>query len=186
VTNFKKTVLTPNEALIQIAKDELHQVYRQTIFALGNFRAPKEWLLNYTIYFSGLEHQQKNLITAYGQPMLLTNVSFILLATMSLNLFTYRSFPLAGRTNVWTHKTELFDRVDSHEENTARYIHRLKSEIRSAGIVTTEIIANDKNGNYSVLWTVTDLIFNLDRLAKHSDARISAPASNLLRLYSKT
>lgn len=183
---FEKQFTSPIEALRLIAIDELHETYRNTFYQLKDFSPAKGWLFSHCVYFSGLEHKTKNLVSIYGVPVLLTNNSFVLLTALSMNLYISRAFPLAGRTNSWTHATELFDSPQGLDNTTAKYLHRLKTELREANLPEVEIFANNNAGSYSVLFTQNDLVFNLDRLSKFPDVRISAPASRLSGLLSRS
>jgi hypothetical protein len=167
-----------NSALLAIAKNEITIHYKRSAALQKAYPAHAAWLIQNTIYLAAIPTKLKHVSFIYGHVLELSNQSFVIFAALCLTAYLADQFPLAGSTSRWLHSEDLF------ETNTAKYVHRLRNEIRRHDI-DRELIANDKSGQYSILLPTEDIILNLDRLTKFDDIRLNQPAQKLRDLLDR-
>lgn len=169
---------TVNSALLAIAKNEITGDYKRSAAIQKAYPAHAAWLITNTVYLCVIPKKLQVVSFIYGTPVSLTHQSNVIFSALCLNAYLADQFPLAGSTSRWLHATDLF------EDNTAKYIHRLRTEILHAGI-KEELIANDKSGNYSVLLPTEDMILNLKRLSTCDDIRVAHVARKISDLVDR-
>jgi hypothetical protein len=167
-----------NSALLAIAKNEITPQYKRSAAIQKAYPAHANWLIQNTVYLAAIPGKYKFVCFIYGSVLELTNQSFIIFAALCLNAYLADQFPLAGSTSRWLHSEDLF------QDNTGKYIHRLRSEI-SAHKIDRELIANDKSSRYSILLPTEDIILNLDRLCQFEDIRVASIARKIKDLLDR-
>lgn len=124
------------------------------------------------IFFSGITRADRQLVSIYGLICWLTPNSFRLLLQIAWNGFLHKIFPLGSTIEVTTEQLA--------QENTSRYLNRLRSELIDCGLspdIVRTLIANDHNQSY--YWSgPDDLLFDIQRLSQNDDARIRKLFSN--------
>lgn len=162
-------------ALLAILKSEIcqqHETYAKLHYVSG---AHADWLLSYTVYLAAIPNKSRIVNSFYGTVVQLTPQSFATIAKLCLHAYLADHFQLAGITNRWVHSEELW------KENTARYIHKTRDELKTAGLAT-DIITNDTRAAYSILIPTEDIVFNLDRLCRFDNTLVSKPAVILQKI----
>lgn len=166
-------------AAVSIAKMEIAASARIAITQVGQDIPHHTLLIANSVYVSGIPVGPRFLVTAYGHPVPLTQNSFILFFLITLQSYLFDYFPLAGYASPWLNLDNFVE-----PDNQAKYIYRLRTEIKDSGLTTVDLFANNARREYRSMIPASALIFDMSRLTRFADVRVSSPAKKLCSLSS--
>jgi hypothetical protein len=170
---------TVDECNFALAQELIQNVFRfQTGQDPGGIYPTKHWLIANTIFFSDIALRDRLILWLYGEAVPLTNNSYVIALNLSLTAWLYFCFPGGSP------KESPYINIDHlvGEENTAKYIHRLKTEVNLDRRDQINLTNNDSLGRYCILLPASDMVFDLRRLANHNDSRIASPCASILTM----